>query len=225
MWEVMFECHKLQFNIITTAYNNCNAELSIQSESHRQVTVHLEKELSSLSSSFTKWIGAQISYLQAINSWLFKCVFFPSKPAKRKRRQPEPSTTLRYFGPPVYVTCGVWLDKLQTLPAKEVAESIKGLAAETARFLPRQEKNQGKNANLSSWKADNGSDSAVNMLRDEALEDCILGFKHFRSSLEGFLGQLHKFAEDSVKMYAELEKEIQDTKSNYERVKSQQQVD
>lgn len=62
------------------------------------------------------------------------------------------------------------------------------------------------------------------MLRDEALEDCILGFKHFRSSLEGFLGQLHKFAEDSVKMYAELEKEIQDTKSNYERVKSQQQV-
>ncbi|KAG6779830.1 hypothetical protein NC652_011929 [Populus alba x Populus x berolinensis] len=224
MWEVMFECHKLQFNIITKAYNNCNAELSIQSESHRQVTVHLEKELSSLSSSFTKWIGAQISYLQAINSWLFKCVFFPSKPAKRKRRQPEPSKTLRYYGPPVYVTCGVWLDKLQTLPAKEVAESIKGLAAETARFLPRQEKNQGKNANLSPWKADNGSDSAVNMLRDEALEDCILGFKHFRSSLEGFLGQLHKFAEDSVKMYAELEKEIQDTKSNYERVKSQQQV-
>ncbi|KAL9391040.1 hypothetical protein Peur_014960 [Populus x canadensis] len=224
MWEVMFECHKLQFNIITTAYNNCNAELSIKSESHRQVTVHLEKELSSLSSSFTKWIGAQISYLQAINSWLFKCVFFPSKPAKRKRRQQEPSTTLRCYGPPVYVTCGVWLDRLQTLPAKEVAESIKGLAAETARFLPRQEKNQGKNANLSSWKADNGSDSAVNMLRDEALEDCILGFKHFRSSLEGFLGQLHRFAEDSVKMYAELEKEIQDTKSNYERVKSQQQV-
>ncbi|KAJ6739447.1 hypothetical protein OIU74_004255 [Salix koriyanagi] len=182
MWEVMFECHKLQFNIITIAYNNCNARLSIQSESHRQ------------------------------------------KPTRRKRRQPAPSTTLRYYGPPVYVTCGVWLDKLQTLPAKEVVESIKVLAAETAHFLPRQEKSQGKNANLSTWKADNGSDLAANILRDEASEDCILGFKHFQSSLEGFLGQLHKFAEDSVKMYAELVKEIQDTKSNYERVKSQQQA-
>ncbi|KAJ6365541.1 hypothetical protein OIU76_030340 [Salix suchowensis] len=224
MWEVMFECHKLQFNIITIAYNNCNARLSIQSESRRQVTVHLEKELSLLSSSFMKWIGAQISYLQAINSWLFKCVSLQHKPSRRKRRQPEPSTTLRYYGPPVYVTCGVWLDKLQTLPAKEVAESIKGLVAETAHFLPRQEKSRGKSANLSSWKADNGSDLAANILRDEASEDCILGFEHFQSSLEGFLGQLHKFAEDSVKMYAELVKEIQDTKSNYERVKSQQQA-
>ncbi|KAJ6395483.1 hypothetical protein OIU77_020685 [Salix suchowensis] len=224
MWEVMFECHKLQFNIITIAYNNCNARLSIQSESRRQVTVHLEKELSLLSSSFMKWIGAQISYLQAINSWLFKCVSLQHKPSRRKRRQPEPSTTLRYYGPPVYVTCGVWLDKLQTLPAKEVAESIKGLVAETAHFLPRQEKSRGKSANLSSWKADNGSDLAANILRDEASEDCILGFEHFQSSLEGFLGQLHKFAEDSVKMYAELVKEIQDTKSNYERVKSQRQA-
>lgn len=214
MWEVMSECHKLQFSIISIAYNNGNTKISIQSESHRQITVHLEKELSSLCSSFTKWIGAQRSYLQAINHWLFKCVFLPHKPSKRKRKQEPPAKmTLRSHGPPVYVTCGVWLDKLEDLPAKEVAESIKGLAAETAHFLPRQEKNQGKSANLSSWKADNGSDSAVNLLRDEASDDCISGFERFRSSLEGFLGQLNNFADSSVHMYADLEKEIQVAKS------------
>ncbi|CAK7329180.1 unnamed protein product [Dovyalis caffra] len=224
MWEVMLECHKLQFNIITIAFNNGNAKFSIQSESHRQVTVHLEKELSSLSSSFTKWIGSQISYLEAINNWLFKCVSLPHKPVKRKRRQNTPSTTLRHYGPPVYVTCGVWLDKLKELPAKEVTESIKFLAAETSRYLPRQEKNHGKNANISSWKADNGSDSAVNMLRDEASEDFIIGFEPFRSRLEGFLSQLYNFAKASVNVYAELEKEIQDAKCKYEGLKSEQQV-
>ncbi|KAB5541780.1 hypothetical protein DKX38_014754 [Salix brachista] len=218
MWEVMSECHKLQFNIITAAFNNGNAKFSVQSESHRQVTVHLEKELSSLSSSFTKWIGAHVSYLQVIDSWLFKCVFFPEKTTKRKRRQKPPSMTLRSDGPPVYATCGVWLDGLLNLPDKEVAESMRLLAAETVHFLPRQEKNQGKKSIF------NGSDSAVSMLRDEASEDFILGFERFQSCLEGFLGQLNNFAEKSVEMYAELEKEIRNAKSNYERVMSQQQA-
>ncbi|KAJ6717172.1 hypothetical protein OIU74_009654 [Salix koriyanagi] len=218
MWEVMSECHKLQFNIITAAFNNGNAKFSVQSESHRQVTVHLEKELSSLSSSFTKWIGAHVSYLQVIDSWLFKCVFFPEKTTKRKRRQKPPSMTLRSDGPPVYATCGVWLDGLLNLPDKEVAESMRLLAAETVHFLPRQEKNQGKKSIF------NGSDSAVSMLRDEASEDFILGFDRFRSCLEGFLGQLNNFAEKSVEMYAELEKEIRNAKRNYERLMSQQQA-
>uniref|UniRef100_A0A5B6ZX80 DUF632 domain-containing protein n=1 Tax=Davidia involucrata TaxID=16924 RepID=A0A5B6ZX80_DAVIN len=65
MWEVMFQCHKLQFHIISIAYNNGNSKISIQSESHRQITIHLENELSSLYTSFTKWIGAQKSYVQA----------------------------------------------------------------------------------------------------------------------------------------------------------------
>ncbi|KAJ6906728.1 protein ALTERED PHOSPHATEARVATION RESPONSE 1-like isoform X2 [Populus alba x Populus x berolinensis] len=196
MWEVMFECHKLQLNIITVAFNNGNAKFSIRSESHRQV----------------------------INSWLFKCVFFTQKPTKRKRKQTPPSMALRSKGPPVYATCGAWLDGLTDLPVKEVSESIRLLAAETAHFLPRQEKNQGKKSKFSSWKGDNGSESAVNMLRDEASEDFILGFEHFRSSLEGFLGQLNNFAEKSVEMYAKLEEEIHVVKSNYEREMSQQQA-
>ncbi|XP_050223308.1 protein ALTERED PHOSPHATE STARVATION RESPONSE 1 [Mercurialis annua] len=212
MWEVMFECHKRQFQIITIAYNHRSAKISIQSESHREIGIHLEYELHSLSSCFSKWIGAQVSYLRAINDWLFKCVFLPQKPTKKKRRSgPSPSLTLRRSGPPIYVTCGLWLEKLEALPAKEVVEAIKGLAAETSHLLPRQEKNQGKSVNVASWKTENGGDLGINLLRDEEASDD--GLERFRSSLERFIGQLNKFSEGCVTMFVELQKAIRDAKN------------
>lgn len=210
MWDVMYECHKLQFEVINVAYTNGNIKISVQSESRRQITAHLENELGTLSSSFTKWIGAQKSYIQAINGWLLKCVSIPQESTKRKRRRVQPPPW-RKSGPKIYVTCGDWLEKLEneSLDGKEVAESIKNLAAATACFLPRQEKKERKSE---LWKADNNSDSAVNMLRDEVSEDFISGFDHFRSSLEGFLRQLQNYAHTSVRMYADLDTDIKNPK-------------
>uniref|UniRef100_A0A5B6ZZN6 DUF632 domain-containing protein n=1 Tax=Davidia involucrata TaxID=16924 RepID=A0A5B6ZZN6_DAVIN len=197
MWEVMFECQKLQFHIISIAYNNGNTKISIQSESHRQITIHLEDVLSSLSS-------------------------LPQKSSKRKRRMQAPP--LRNFGPPIYATCGVWLDKLDKLPTKEVVDSIKDLAVEITRFLPLQEKNLGKGVNhphSASWQAGSNGDSAANILRDEASEDWITSFDRFRSSLVRFLGRLNNFAESSVKMFNELQKAIQEAKGSYDQLRSQ----
>lgn len=201
MWEVMFECHKLQFHIISIAFHSGNTKISMQSESHRQITARLENELGALGSSFTKWIAAQRSYLQAINDWLNKCAP-PDKDRSLKRKRRIRGPPLRNFGPPIYIVCGVWLEKFDGLPAKEVANSVKSLAAETARFLPRQEKN---------------SDPVVNGLRDEASDDLFPGFDHFRPSLVSFFGQLNSFAESSVKMYAELDQDIRNAKANYQR--------
>ncbi|KAJ0020925.1 hypothetical protein Pint_31628 [Pistacia integerrima] len=215
MWEVMYECHKLQFHIISVAFNNGNSKISIQSDSHRQITIHLESELSSLSSSFTKWIEAQSSYLKAIKSWLYKCVYLRQKYSRRKR--PLPAPPLRNYGPPIYATCDVWLEKLDELHREHVTNSIKNLAAETIRFLPRQDKNQGKSTTRlsTSWNAENGSDPAINIMTDEASEEWISGFDRFRSSLVRFIGQLNNFAKDSVDKYVELLQAIKDAKNNY----------
>lgn len=229
MWKVMFDCHKLQFHIISVAHKNGNTKISIQSEPHRQIAIHLENELCSLSSSLIKWIGAQKSYLQAINGWLVKCAPVEQKSSKRKRKK-EPRS-LRNNGPPIYVTCGVWLEELESLslPLKQVVDSMKSLADETGRFVPSQEKNQGKDMNrpyLPSWKADNKIDSA-NILRDEAPDEWISCFERFRSSLVGFIGQLSDFAESSVKKYVELEEAIQGAKTSYDHqihLKSRSQV-
>ncbi|GLT43250.1 hypothetical protein SLA2020_172140 [Shorea laevis] len=217
MWEVMHECHNHQFQVISAisaAYNDGSLKISVQSESHRLITAHLENELSSLASSFTKWIDAQKSYFQAIDGWLVKCVFI-QKPPKRKRKHPP--KPFRASGPPIYVMVGGWLEKTETLPKREVSDSIKGLAAEVSHFLPRQEKNQGKRTSHSFstlWKGDTNSDSGVNLLRDDVSEEWVSGFDRFHNSLVEFLSQLNKFAEASVKMYAEVDKETQDVKQD-----------
>ncbi|KAM1206223.1 hypothetical protein PS2_006916 [Malus domestica] len=222
MWEGLVVCHKLQFHIISIAYNNSNTKISVQSESRRQITIQLKDELSSLSSSFMKWNGAQKSYLQSIDGWLLKCISFPQKSSKKKRRPYE--IPYRNYGPPIYVTCGDWLEKLGSLPAKEVEDSIKTLVAETYRFLPHQEKKEEKGAGLSdltSWKHANGSDSGANMPTDEVSQDWISGFDHFQISLAGFCGKLSNFAESSVEANVDLQKAIQSAKSHYEQFKAQ----
>ena len=58
------------------------------------------------------------------------------------------------YGPPIYATCEIWLEKLGELPIQDVVDSMKSLAGEIARFLPRQEKNHSKGANqphITSW--------------------------------------------------------------------------
>ncbi|XP_050369685.1 protein ALTERED PHOSPHATE STARVATION RESPONSE 1 [Argentina anserina] len=225
MWEVMLECHKLQFSIIFKAYNNGNTKISVHSESHRQITLSLEDQLSHLSSSFDKWINAQKSYLQSINGWLLKCVSIAEKSSKKKRRQPE--NPLRFCGPPIYATCGVWFDKLEKLRSSEVTEAIKTLENEIASFVPSHEKKEDKDANYSgvtSQKDDSGIDSAVNMLRDEVSPSGMSSFDRFQRSLAEFCKKLKEFAEASVNMYADVQVAIQRSKSNYDQIKSKSGV-
>ncbi|KAI3795888.1 hypothetical protein L1987_38548 [Smallanthus sonchifolius] len=215
MWEVMHECHKNQFLIISSIHKNTLTKISLQSDTHRQITVYLESELSTLSSSFTKWIGAQKIYVQSLNGWLNKCV--PLQPVRKKRRQPS----LRDFGPPIYVTCGVWLEKLETLPTKEVANAIKDLAAEIDHFLPRQEKVKGGH-HLTPWQRVNNSDdpAGVNLLQEEVLEDRNANFDRIKSRLEGFLGRLSNFSGLSLEMFTDLQNAIQEKKNHYARIHS-----
>lgn len=215
MWEVMYECHSLQFHIISLAYNNGDSKIYIQSDSHRQITTHLESELNSLSLSFTRWIDAQKSFLQAIKDWLYKCVHLPQKYSRRKKLVAAPP--LHTVGPPIYATCDGWLEKLNELRPQHVSDSIKNLVAETICFLPHQERNKGKSATLpsTSGNADNDSDPAINIMTDEASEEWISGFDRFRSSLVGFIGQLNNFAQDSVVKYTELMQAIKDAKNKY----------
>ena len=116
------------------------------------------------------------------------------------------------------------MDKLSDLPVKDVADSIKSLATDTAQFLPHQDKNQGKGAHphMSTWKADIGGESADGLLRDDISEDWVAGLDQFRRSLIRFLSQLNNLSGCSVKMYTELRQAIREVK-NYQRLNSQSQ--
>ena len=122
---------------------------------------------------------------------------------------------LRNTGPPIYTTCGVWLDFLKELPIKDVSDTIKGLAVAVSRFLPHHEKTQGK-------KTLEGADPALEMLTPhDTFEDWNTSYNRFRSGLVLFLTQMSNFAECSVKTYAQLHTNVADAKRNYEHKMSQ----
>lgn len=215
MWGVMSECHRLQYRIMAVALGN-NTKVSVFTESRRHITVHLENELTYLSLHFTKWISAQEAYFHAINGWLIKCVPLLPKPSKKKKR--TQAVSWRNSAPPIYAICDVWLSKLHTLQSRELVDSITSLAAETRKFLPQQEKSQGKGAKrpLPSWGADNVGKAVPGTLMDEAPEDLSLTFDRFHSSLVEFLGKLSEYSESAVIRYRELKGAIMEAKNKYE---------
>ncbi|KAK9081757.1 hypothetical protein Syun_031203 [Stephania yunnanensis] len=200
MWEMMFECHARQFKIISEA-DKRSIKISIQSEARRAVAIRLENELSSLSSSFLKWMNSQKSYVQAINGWLHKCVVSLQRQKSSRRKRKEQEIPLSELGPPIFLTCDVWFTKLELLSVREVADCMKMLAADAACLLPPQEKKRGKSFLPSQDGNDNNVAAAIR-LRDEAAEE------RFGSSLVRFLEHLNGFALSSVNMYGELENAI-----------------
>ncbi|CAA0833536.1 Protein of unknown function (DUF630 and DUF632 [Striga hermonthica] len=223
MWEQMLECHTLQFHIISISHSPAGPRLTVvQSDSRKQFTFLLGSSLNSFSSAFSKWIEAQKLYVESIEKWLFKCVSLPQTTSKRNKRMKPPP--LRNLGPPIYTICGAWLEAMDKLPAKGVVDSVKDLAHEVSRFLPRQEKNQNQNQGKGSDRMSLG-DEGVSMLREEvSSEDWVPVMDRFQTGLTRFLGQLNDFAGTSVKMFEDLQEAIKQAKSNYEQYKSQQGV-
>ncbi|XP_057526213.1 protein ROLLING AND ERECT LEAF 2 isoform X1 [Amaranthus tricolor] len=216
MWEEMFECHKLQVHIITVAFSSGSVRLSLQSELRRRNALLLVDELSNLSSIFRKWINALKFYIQAINDWLNKCVKSEEKSTKKRRWDIAPHLRLRNAGPPIYTTCGAWLDALQDLPVQEVADTIRGLATEISHLVPQQEKVQGRKSHME------GTDPVLQMRGHESFDEWnTSNFDQIQSSFVIFLSQICSFAERSLKMYTELQTNIDDAKRNYEHKMSQ----
>ena len=217
MWEEMFDCHKLQVHIISVAFSSGTMKMSLQSESRRHITLLLEEELCSLSLNFMRWINALKFYVQAINDWLNKCVRFQETSKKKRKWAPPPHLSLRNAGPPIYTTCGAWLDSINELefPVKETVDTIKGLAAEVSQLV-LQEKGQGRKAHVE------GREPMLETHTREAFEEWnTRDYDQFQSSLVIFLSQICNFAEQSLNMYSELQTNIEDAKRNYEHKMSQ----
>lgn len=220
MWERMLDCHKHQCIIISSVSNNGSAKVSVRPESQRQVAALVVFELNSLYSSFTKWISAHESYLEAINGWLLKCVFPLRHKSSRSRRNSEFSqfSPRRDGAPPIFVTCRDWLKMLSELPTREVEGAIKNLVSITTHFLPHQEKIHGNSKLLFSLSKNAGKYEELKegIQRNETQVDQ-WNLDGFQSGLANLLYQLKTFAESSVKSYGALQMSIEAARESYEK--------
>ncbi|XP_072984325.1 uncharacterized protein [Typha latifolia] len=122
MWKAMLECHHAQFITISLAYHVKSSSAAPASESRRQAMVLLCNEMDCFASSFQNWVTAHKSYLQALNSWLQKCVLQPQERRKGRKVAFPPRQAL---SPPIFVLCSNWLTGLASVPAEELCNSIK----------------------------------------------------------------------------------------------------
>lgn len=215
MWEVMSECHKQQVHIIAIAFNNGSVKLSLQSESRRHIALLLEDELSSMALCFAKWMYALNSYIQAIDYWLHKCVRVKEKSSKKRRWGLPMDQVVRISGPPIYTTCGNWLESMKNLPVEDVTCTIKKLAIEVSHLVPHHEKIHEKKTTLG------GADPTLELRTHETFDEWNTGYDRFQSNFLIFLSGISKFADRSLDMYSELQTTIEEAKRNYEHKMSQ----
>lgn len=187
MWEIMLQCHKHQFDLIS------KLDSSVFSESNLLGVISapamaFQSELKSLYSSFMNLNFSHRSYLLSINQWLLKCVCTVGQNFSKRNNTPQFSPR-RSIAPPIYVTLQDWLRCLQKLPEKEVSNAIKDMLAETTNFIPCEEEK----------------------LRNELPENA-----KFLHRLESFLGCLKMYSESSVTMYVKLLKSINNARKHYE---------
>ncbi|XP_020583521.1 uncharacterized protein LOC110026760 isoform X2 [Phalaenopsis equestris] len=218
MWAVMLECHKNQHKLISDASNNISSKVSVHSESHQQATLHLQQELNSLSSNFSKWLSKHKSYLKAINNWLLKCVLMPPAPKqKSSRRRPPQFSPRTDIAPPIFVTCRNWLDLMDELPEQEVEDAISDLIEVTGLFLPRTEKGNGSlRSTFSLSRRVKGGEHYEEIERNDVSVDWSLNYDSLQSSLVVFFDRLKSFAESSLVKYEALEKAILEARFRYE---------
>ncbi|XP_058096742.1 protein ALTERED PHOSPHATE STARVATION RESPONSE 1 [Magnolia sinica] len=197
MWKAMLECHHTQYITITLAYHARSSTTASQSESHRQVVVHLQHEIESFGSSFVDWIGAHKSYVEALNSWLQNCIL-PSQERSWGRRMAF--SPRRVLAPPIFVLCRDWLAGIKALPYEELSDAIKGIVSNLhGSFGQRLEEQQKK-------EEPNDMDSNRGSGRREDEEKCnrLSNLSSLQASLTRAFDRLTKFAEASLKLYEDI---------------------
>lgn len=195
MWNAMLECHHAQNITISLAYHAKSPTASHQSESYRQAISHLQTEIECFISSFVNWVNAQKSYVKALNSWLKKCILPPQEKSWRRK---GPFSPRRALAPPIFVLVGNWLDGVNTLPSKEVIDSLKDLISNLHGLFQQQRemKLEDKKADQAEVNGERQQDEKVEEKRESSFNLVSL-----QTALTSLFDRLIKFSEASAKVY------------------------
>ncbi|KAF3796893.1 hypothetical protein EJ110_NYTH00781 [Nymphaea thermarum] len=204
MWKIMLECHHAQYITISLAYHT-KASAGAHTDSRRDAALNLENEMSCLSTSFTNYLDAQKSYVQALNCWLTKCVRIPVEKSTRRGR--NPFSPRRALAPPIFVLCRDWSAAFDTLPAGEVLNAIKALTVDVHGMSPQPDEHQKLkprkkgSKNLDSGVEQDGQEDKSSKRSEAGMQS---NLSSIHSNLILMFEKLKKFAEASLKMYEDI---------------------
>ncbi|KAG0448645.1 hypothetical protein HPP92_027732 [Vanilla planifolia] len=135
MWKALLECHQAQYSAISLAFHVKNSTAASYTDSYKQAVLNLRNEFECFRSSFAIWVGAQKSYIEALNSWLQKCIL---QPQERLRGRKVPFFASSSLSPSYIRTLRDWLAGIHQLPVEEVCNSMKVLVMVVNELLEHQ---------------------------------------------------------------------------------------
>jgi len=209
MWTAMLECHNAQYITVSLAYHMKNSTTPQQSESYRHAITNLQNEIECFTSSFVNWIDAQKSYVEALNAWLQKCVLPPEERSWRRR---VPFSPRRALAPPIFVLFGDWLTGINSLPSKEVTDSLKGLVS-NLHDLFEQQKEEKQGGRKPEQMGINGELEQEGNTEEKCESNS--NFVTLQASLTGLFDQMTKFSEALVKVYENVKQGTEQASAAY----------
>lgn len=206
MWKAMLECHHAQYITISLAYHAKSSTAASQSESHKQVVIHLEHEIECFGSSFADWISAHQSYVEALNGWLQNCIL-QSQERSSRRRWTAPRQAM---GPPILILFRDWSAGIKTLPSVDLSDSIKSFVSDLHRSFGQRVEEQQKQQDSNNLDGNQGPESK----EDEKCEK-VCNLSSLQASLTRMFDRLTKFSEASLKMYEEIRQVIDSARADH----------
>ncbi|XP_038901012.1 protein ALTERED PHOSPHATE STARVATION RESPONSE 1-like [Benincasa hispida] len=122
MWKGMLECHHAQFQAIKESRGLGHIRSGGKpSDVDLRVTLQLDHELISWTTSFSSWISAQKNFVRSLNNWLLKCLLYEPEESADGIVPFSPS---RIGAPPIFVICNQWSQGLDRFSEKKVIDSM-----------------------------------------------------------------------------------------------------
>ncbi|XP_038990188.1 protein ALTERED PHOSPHATE STARVATION RESPONSE 1-like [Phoenix dactylifera] len=211
MWRAMLENHHAQYIIISLAYHVKSPTAALQNEFYREALMHLRHEIICFQSSFVHWVDAHKSYVEALNTWIQKCILLPQERASRGRK--VTFSPRRALAPPIVVLLRDWLAGIQTLPPAEVCDSIKSMASDLHSFFEQPIEERQAERRDEEVEIERKSELRENKGEEKCERDSKLC--SFQTSLTRSFDRLTKFSEAIVKIYEDVKRENETARNAY----------
>ncbi|XP_011656943.1 protein ALTERED PHOSPHATE STARVATION RESPONSE 1 isoform X2 [Cucumis sativus] len=214
MWKGMLECHHDQFQAIKESCDlGHTRSCGNPSDMDLRVTLQLDHELISWTTSFSGWISAQRNFVGSLNNWLLKCLLYePEETADGI----VPFSPSRIGAPPIFVICNQWSQGLDRFSEKKVVDSIH-IAAKSVLQIWERDKQEVRHTMITNKdlekkvkKIDRDDQKLQKKIQaldkklilvtgDDTSNSCTL-----QAGLQSIFQALESFASDSMKAYEEL---------------------
>lgn len=140
MWRSMLKCHQKQFQaIIESKARSLRMNINSHGGSSLKATLELEIELRTWYAHFSDWITTQKSFIESLNGWLKRCIFYEPE------NTPDgviPYSPGRIGAPQMFVISNDWSQAIASISEKKVAKTMKNFASSLEQLMEIQGEEQ-----------------------------------------------------------------------------------